>query len=192
MAIRGGIHIARKLPTPIKSGSLQKRLHVALRRHERPQTAEDARYIEESMHGLYSSCVARKAVSYYFNQTYEYMEDRDTGTLIVNDDTAFLSDVDFSRFADTAFVEFHGCRTAEYKKVFNDLVDNFAENFSEKLPPDGTTVGHIHNAVPNNHPSGNRDDYRQGRIRSYKNGMLDGDNIERWGQKFVNSSTPPL
>ncbi|TCI02435.1 hypothetical protein EZV61_13845 [Corallincola luteus] len=178
---QGGIHIARKLQTPIDAGFIQRNAHYHMRRHsDRPQTAEDAEQMEESLHGLYSGVVAIKSVGYYYNQQ--------KGT---PDDTATLGDIDFSVFRKDAFVEFHGCRTAEMQPVLNAyLVDNFAANFSEKLPPKSTVIGHITNSKPNNNPNGNHTDYRFGKIRIYNNGNQAGDVVERLNLKFLNSSTP--
>jgi hypothetical protein len=185
---QGGVHISKKLKKPIESGIIQKRAHVQMRKHDKPQTEEDAEFIEESMHGLYS---LKKLVSYYYNQTYEKKED-DQGKQVDNDDCADLGDIDFDRFADGAFAEFHGCRVAEHLDVWNHMFDNFAEDFSENLSSTSVTVGHIVNNFPDGHPV-NSNDYRHNKVRCYQDGdLLDGkDAVERWGLKFTNSSTPP-
>jgi hypothetical protein len=180
---QGGIHIARKLKQPEKSGILQRNMHVLLRRHsDKPQTEADAEFMEESMHGLYSGYFSKLGVAYYYNQTYE----RST-------DIAFLQDIEFSRFSDKSVVEFHGCRTAEIIPALNSWIkDNFAEDFSEQLGNKGIVIGHVTNSTPNKNPNGNPNDYRYGKVRVYKNGKLIKDNVERQRLTFENSSTPNL
>jgi len=189
---QGGIHISRKLAKPVPSGLIQSWAHVKIRENsDRPQSAEDAKMIEESIHGLYSDRMARKAVSYYYNQTHK-MKEADNGEKVDNEDTAYISHIDADKFAkDGVFVEFHGCRTAEHVAVFNDyLKENFACNFSEKIGTRGIVLGHIFNAAPDKNPNGNRDDYRYGKIRSYVNGKLNHDHVERFGLRIPHSSTP--
>ncbi len=178
---QGGIHISRNLSPPIKSGIIQKRAHVEIRKYsDRPQTVEDAEYIEESMHGLYSDYFSKVGVSYYYNQTFDRSAD-----------IANLSDIKFDRFADSAVVEFHGCRTAEIVPILNSFIkDNFAKNFSDSLKNRGIVIGHITNTAPDKNPNGNKDDYRYGLVRVYKNGDLIKDKVERSKLKFPNSSSP--
>ncbi|NNG04994.1 MAG: hypothetical protein HKM95_12965 [Inquilinus sp.] len=180
---QGGIHIARALPQPIEAGLIQRTMHTTLRRHRidtaPPQTAEDARMIEESMEGLYSNWRAKVGVGYFYNQTYD-------GTK-----AAVLSDLDFGRFHPECFAEFHGCKTAEFIPGLNEFfIDNFAKQFSDQLGPNGVTVGHIVNAAPDKNPNKNENDYRYGKVRVYRGGNLESDGVERWGLKFANSSTP--
>lgn len=189
---QGGIHISRKLAKPVPSGRIQRWAHVKIRENsDRPQTEEDAKMIEESIHGLYSDRFARKAVSYYYNQTHK-MKEGEGGVTVDNEDTAYIHHIDADKFASSdVFVEFHGCRTAEHVAVFNDyLKENFACNFSEKIGNRGMVIGHIHNAAPDKNPNGNRDDYRYGKIRSYVNGKMKDDNVERAGLQFPGASTP--
>lgn len=178
---QGGIHIARKLKIPEKSGFLQRNAHVLLRRHtDNPQTDADAEYMEESMHGLYSGDVSKVGVAYYFNQSYEK-----------STDIGLLQDIEFNRFSDKSVVEFHGCRTAEVIPVLNSWIkDNFAKDFSEELGDKGIVIGHVTSSSPDKNPNGNASDYRYGKVRVYKNGKLIKDNVERWGLRFENSSTP--
>lgn len=178
---QGGIHIARKLSTPVDSGFIQKRAHVIIRQSsDRPQTKADAEKIEESMHGLYNDFIATKGVSYYYNQ----LTDNST-------DIRVLSDIEFTRFTDDAFVEFHGCRTAEMIPGLNSYFkDNFAKQFSDNLSKDSTVVGHIVNSNPNMHPNSKVSDYRHGKVRVYKGGKLIHDAKERSSLRLANSSTP--
>lgn len=180
---QGGIHIARRLKQPEKSGLLQRNMHVLLRRHsDNPQTEADAEFMEESMHGLYSGYFSKVGVAYYYNQTYE----RST-------DIALLQEIEFDRFADKSVVEFHGCRTAEIIPALNSWIkDNFAEDFSEALGDKGVVIGHVTNSSPNKNPNGNANDYRYGKVRVYKNGKLIKDNVERQKLTFENSSMPEL
>ncbi|MCP4430456.1 MAG: hypothetical protein GY806_05710 [Gammaproteobacteria bacterium] len=178
---QGGIHISRNLNPPVKAGFLKQNAHYQIRKNsDNPQTMKDAKYMEESMHGLYADKISRLGVSYYYNQTY--------------DNSPFIStldDINFDVFAVNAVVEFHGCRTAEIIPVLNTwLKDNFAARFSSKLGNKGTVIGHITNTAPDKNPNGNVNDYRYGKVRTYKNGELVKDGIERWKYKLPNSSTP--
>jgi len=174
---QGGIHIARKLTPPIESGFIQKRAHTVIRgQTDKPQNEEEASMIEESMHGLYTNWITRKGVSYYYNQSINN-----------STDTRNLSDINYEKFAENAFVEFHGCRTAEIIPIMNSYFkDNFAKEFSDNLKNKAIVVGHITNSNPN----GNASDYRHGKIRAYRGGNLIHDGVERRNLKFHNSSTP--
>lgn len=178
---QGGIHIARKLSKPEKSGFIQRNAHVMIRKHsDRPQTDADAEYMEESMHGLYSDQISKLGVAYYYNQTYEKSAD-----------SSYLKEIDFSKFSANSVVEFHGCRTGEIVPILNTWIkDNFAKNFSDSLGDKGIVIGHITNSSPDKNPNGNVNDYRYGKVRVYKNGSTIKDGVERWGLKFENSSTP--
>jgi hypothetical protein len=178
---QGGIHIARKLTKPEKSGILQRNSHVFIRRHsDNPQTEADAEYMEESMHGLYSDAFSKLGVAYYFNQTSDK-----------SSDIAYLKEIEFNKFAKNSVIEFHGCRVAEIVPILNTWIkDNFAKNFSDSLGDKGIVIGHITNSSPDKNPNGNLNDYRYGKVRVYKNGSLAKNGVERWGQKFENSSTP--
>ena len=178
---QGGIHIARKLAKPEQSGLIQRNAHVMIRRHsDNPQTEADAEFMEESMHGIYSDYFSKIGVAYYYNQTYEKSAD-----------ISFLKEIDFSKFSANSVVEFHGCRTAEIVPFLNTWVkDNFAKNFSDGLGDKGIVIGHITNSSPDKNPNGNVNDYRYGKVRVYKNGNTIKDNVERWGLRFENSSTP--
>lgn len=169
--------------TPRLSRAFFKKFHVAIRASsDRPQSEENAKMIEESMHGLYTSWSAKKGVSYYYNQDFS------TST-----DTAELSDIKFDRFAESAFVEFHGCRTAEIIPGLNTfLKNNFANEFSNRLPRNSVVVGHIYNSNPNKSPNNKVSDYRHGRIRSYKDGRMMHDALDRKNLTYINSSTPPV
>ncbi len=182
---QGGIHIARKLVPPQKSGLIQRNMHVMMRASsEHPQTDKDAEYIEESMHGLYNGSLGRRLVAYYYNQAEIENAEKDT-------EIRSISDIKFKKFSSDVFVEFHGCRTAEYIPNLNFAVDNFAKDFSDKLSAAARVVGHTVNAFPNKNPSGKSSDYRHGTVRVYKGGGdLDQDNVQRYGLKFKNSSTP--
>ncbi len=178
---QGGIHIARKLVNPVKSGFIQRRAHVEIRiRSPQPQYREEAELIEQSMHGLYTDWFAKKGVSYYYNQTYAN-----------STDTRYLASIEFDRFCNEGFVEFHGCRTAEHIPGFNNYFkDNFAKQFSDKIQRGVTVVGHITNSNPNKTPTGKFSDYRHGRVSVYKNGSLIQQNQLRESLHFSNSSTP--
>jgi hypothetical protein len=177
---QSGVHIARKLATPIKSGFLQRRLHYRVRlSSDRPQTREDAALCEESMHGLYTGWTGLEAVGVYYNQV-------DGGRA----DVAYLSDVQYGRFQEGAHVELHGCLTAEMIPVVNQLKDNFAKQLSDNLPKGSTVVGHITRSNPNRAPSTRISDYRHGAVRVYRDGAIIMDGVERSAQKFSGSSTP--
>ena len=180
---QGGIHIARKLTLPIESGFLQKRAHVIIRNQtDKPQNEQKAQKIEESMHGFYTNWITQKGISYYYNQSFN------TST-----DIRHLSDINFMTFTKKAFVEFHGCRTAEVIPIMNSYFkDNFAKEFSDYLSSEATVVGHVTNSNPNLNANGKKSDYRHGKIRSYKGGRLIHDEVERRNLKFINSSTPVL
>ena len=146
---------------------------------DKPQSDQDAKKIEESMHGLYSNWISKKGVSYYYNQSFNNSLD-----------TRVLSDIDFLKFTNDAFVEFHGCRIAEIIPVMNSYFsDNFAKQFSDALPVNCIVVGHITNSNPNLNPNGKGSDYRHGKVRAYQGGSLLHDAVDRRGLKFVNSST---
>jgi len=178
---QGGIHIARKLTNPIESGFIQKRAHVVIRAQTNiRQNEQQAKEIEESMHGFYTNWITQKGVSYYYNQSF------DSSTDIRN-----LTDIHFKNFTKNAFVEFHGCRTAEVIPVMNSYFkDNFAKEFSDNLSNEAVVVGHINNSNPNYSPNSKKSDYRHGKIRAYKGGRLIQDKVERSSLKFINSSTP--
>lgn len=178
---QGGIHIAKRLAKPVKSGFIQRRAHVSIRADsDRPQDESQAEYIEESMHGLYTDWTAKKGISYYYNQSFDD-----------SSDTAYLGDIKFSSFSNNAFIEFHGCRTAEMIPGLNTYFkDNFAKQFSDNLSKEAVVVGHIFNSNPNKNPNGKSSDYRHGRVRAYKGGKLIHDGLDRRTLTFVNSSTP--
>lgn len=177
---QSGVHIARTLPAPVKSGFLQRRLHYRIRRYsDRPQTPADAEFCEESMHGLYTDWAALEAVGVYYNQI-------DGGRT----DVAYLSDLQYGRFQEGTHVELHGCLTAEMIPVVNQLKDNFAKQLSDNLPKGSTVVGHITQSNPNSVPSSRISDYRHGLVRVYRDGGVIMDSVERSSQKFPGSSTP--
>ena len=199
---QGGIHIAKKLSPPEKSPVAKAYYHHQLRGRnglnldpQYPQTKQDAEFMEESMHGLYTNNTVATWVSRYYNQKLikkqgilsdEYMEG-----------IATIGEIPFSRFVSGAFVEFHGCRAAEKIPYLNDIFDNFTKDFADKMPSESIVVGHTTNNFPNNHPGGRKNDYRHNKIRVYQAGwysssaLYDEKPIERWGKKFQNSSTPP-
>jgi hypothetical protein len=178
---QGGIHISRTLKPPVKAGIFKQNAHYQIRKEsDNPQTMNDAEFMEESMHGLYTDKISRLGVSYYYNQTY------DNSPFI-----ATLDDINFNVFTENSIVEFHGCRTAEIIPILNTwLKDNFAAKFSNKLGNKGTVIGHITNTAPDKNPNGNVNDYRYGKVRIYKNGEIIKDGVERWNYKIPNSSTP--
>lgn len=177
---QGGIHIARKLVHPVKSGVIQKSAHYKIRRYsDSPQSIEQADLIEQSMHGLYTDWFAKKGVSYYYNQTYAN-----------STDTRYLSSIEFNRFSNEGFVEFHGCRTAEHIPGFNNYFkDNFAKQFSDKIQRGVTVIGHITNSNPNKTPTGKFSDYRHGRVNVYQDGSVLHKEALREALVFPNSST---
>lgn len=177
---QSGIHIARMLATPVKSGFVQRRVHYRLRLNsDSPQTEADAEYCEESMHGLYTDGLALQGVGYYYNQ----VEGPRT-------DVAFLSEIHYDRFQEGAHVEFHGCLTAEMIPVVNHVKDNFAKQWSDNLPKGCTVIGHITKSNPNAVPASRISNYRHGRVRVYRDGSILMENVERSRQKFPSSSTP--
>jgi hypothetical protein len=177
---QSGVHIARLLPVPVKSGFVQRRAHYRIRlSSDSPQTEADAEYCEESMHGLYTDWTALQAVGAYYNQV-------DGG----RGDVAYLSDIGYNRFQEGAHVEFHGCLTAEMTPVVHYLKDNFAKQWSDNLPKLCTVVGHITKSNPNSAPSSRISDYRHGAVRVYRDGSILLESAERAQQKFPNSSTP--
>ena len=194
----GGMHIAEKLPAPVKAGTVEAEMHFRMRGAdqlnlipESPQTRADAEFQEEKAVGLYSGGATSTTVGWLYNQR---VHDGDNGP--TSQGAATLGDLDRSRFADDGvFVELHGCKSAL------DLgpIDSFAEDFAEILPEGSTVVGHTQNNWPNGHPSGLRDDYRHNEVvifRAEGGGLFD-DGVtlskpgERHGMTFPNSSTPP-
>lgn len=169
----GGIHISEDLAKAVESGWIQRRAHVQMRKSsDRPQTAADAEFVEESMSGLYGGWGAAKAVSYYFNQQ-------------MTNGVAHLSDVQFDRFASGCFVEFHGCKTAQPIPQLEAFFDAFVKDVSQELPPESIVIGHTDRSNPNN-----RMGYRHGRIRVFVEGREVASNLLRQRERFPNSSTP--
>ncbi|MCK4623591.1 MAG: hypothetical protein KAT62_15430 [Desulfuromonadales bacterium] len=110
--------------------------------------------MEESAQGLYSDSFKRYVlVEAYYNQ--------DAG-----EDSAVLEDIDFSKFARNAKVEFHGCLTAR------DLIiaDNFVEEFSEKLTEAGKDQAVVTGHTKRSNPQGAKNDYRHGQRIRYRGG----------------------
>ena len=177
---QSGVHIARRLAVPQKSGPAQRRLHQFFRQSsDSPQTEEQAEFCEESVHGLYTDWAALQGVEVYYNQV-------DGGRI----DVAYLSDINYAQFQEGAHVEMHGCLTAEMIPGVNHLKDNFAKQLSDNLPKRCTVVGHITKANPNKTPSSRISDYRHGAVRVYRDGKMIADGAERSREKFANSSTP--
>ncbi|MCP4342864.1 MAG: hypothetical protein GY799_29275 [Desulfobulbaceae bacterium] len=178
---QGGIHIARNLKKPIESGFIQRNAHFYIRDSSPfPQTKNQAKMIEETMHGLYIDWAAMKGVSYYYNQDYTN-----------STDTAYLSAINFKIFLNKAFVEFHGCRTAEVIPFLNTFIkDNFASQFSSMMPKNSVVVGHIVNSNPNLQTNGKSSDYRHGKVRAYMDSEIINDSTDRKNLTFGNSSTP--
>ena len=165
----GGVHISKKLDTPEKAGRIKGTLHYRVREQsDKPQTEEDAEYMEECYHGLYKDRASGIAVGVYFNQT-------------ATNGIAYLSQIKFNRFAKECFVELHGCKTAQ---VLTQYWDNFALQLSQDLPSPNTVVGHEDRSNPNS-PKG----YRHGVVGVYRDGAASGSG-ERSGMGFEHSSTP--
>ena len=184
-----GVHIARKLTRPQKAGLIQREVHALIRANVgRPQTWEDAEYIEESMHGLYSGLATQEMVAKYYNQTCEPLIEG--GNRRAEPDTAFLDAIQADRFAPETFVELHGCSMAVEKAPWSTLLDNFAENLSRLLPDSAITIGHIKQSAAKTIGKV-LNDYRHGSVRVYQGGGMFADSVERSTQRFKNSSTPP-
>ncbi|MBX2809879.1 MAG: hypothetical protein KTR20_14735 [Cellvibrionaceae bacterium] len=193
---QGGIHISRTLSPPEESPRLKREWHYRLRGEDQanldpryPQTREDAAYMEESMHGLYTSKSVAAWIGRFYNQ--KLIEEGSFFNTRYTLGLATLEDIVFSRFANNAFIEFHGCRVAEEIPYLNTLFDNFAKDFADQMPGESIVVGHIANNFPDRHPNGNTDDYRHNLVRIYMAAKSTGEPVERWGQTFINSSTPP-
>lgn len=193
---QAGLHIAEHLNPPERSPIVRRNMHYKIRNAEgrSPVSEEDAAFMEEFMAGIYSNMDMMEYTSWYYNQKYE----RDTiidrlWDGIMLDGIALLPEIKSNRFAHGAFVELHGCNTAEYLPYFNDVYDNFAENLAEEIGRGATVVGHVVNSNPN-HPNG-KEDYRHGRVRVYGARHLisasESDVQERMELTFENSSTPP-
>jgi hypothetical protein len=92
--------------------------------------------------------------------------------------SALANDIDFSKFAKNAKIEFHGCKTAENPQD----EDNIAADFSARLLDAGRTqssvIGHIENAQPLINGEGKGEtkvteqDYRYGERAIFKKGKL--------------------
>jgi RHS repeat-associated protein len=82
-------------------------------------------------------------------------------------DSADLSEIDYTKFTNDAKVEFHGCNSGN-----KDFADNMASEFSKNMYGAGKTksvaIGHGTKANPNSETLGN--DYRHGLRRVYHNG----------------------
>jgi RHS repeat-associated protein len=82
-------------------------------------------------------------------------------------DSADLSEIDYTKFTNDAKVEFHGCNSGN-----KDFADNMASEFSKSMYGAGKTksvaIGHGTKANPNSETLGN--DYRHGLRRVYHNG----------------------
>ncbi len=175
---QGGIHISRKLAVPVDSGYVKQGLHFLWRiAGDKPQGIEEAAAMEESIHGLYSDQRSLEAIAIYFNQTF------DTPVK----DYRFLNDINFGKFAESAVVELHGCKTAQVIKVLNFVHANFCAQLSALLPRGGVVIGHTMSANPNN--ANKKTDYRHGEVRVYKDGKT-GEPQRRALVKIPNSSTP--
>lgn len=90
--------------------------------------------------------------------------------------SALVNDIDFSKFAENAKVEFHGCETAANPTD----ADNIAADFSERLAAVGkgksSVIGHIEKASPlingDGKTSATEQDYRFGDRAIFKQGKL--------------------
>lgn len=202
---QGGVHVSEKLENAEETYWAKKKMHIAIRGEEFKEAGKDpekeAEFMEEKMLGLYAGKTSAMGVSYYFNQKLfkdESLWGRLKGKFsksYLNEGIALLDDIEAVKFSESAFIEFHGCRIAEYLPGLNTVKDNFAENFAEHIGNSCTVVGHQNNNYPNGHPK-NTNDYRHNKVRVYKMSWPNIDASEskakeRWGQEFVNSSTPP-
>jgi RHS repeat-associated protein len=151
-----GIHIAKELSAPEKSPIPKRMSHILMRDNI---TTEDAEYMEESYHGLYSGRLSAQVVGIYYNQK-------------SGDGIAYLGSINFNNFTNDAAVEFHGCKTAQEIKLSEGVtIDNFAMKFSSGLYGAGKTnskvIGHVYRSSPTaNH------DYRKSMRRVYQDGKL--------------------
>ena len=196
---QAGIHISKKLLPPELSYFTKRNAHMKIR----GKSEKEAEYMEEYMIGLYSGKTGAIGISYYYNQklfkdesTWGRLKGKIDGSNM-NDGIALLNEIKSNRFTSNAFIEFHGCRVAEYQSILNDFKDNFAEDFAEYIGKNCTVVGHIENNFPDKHPE-NPNDYRHNKVRIYGKtawyrlgDAKESDPIERWGLQLKNSSTPP-
>ncbi|ECI6680386.1 hypothetical protein EHE65_03955 [Salmonella enterica subsp. enterica] len=83
-----------------------------------------------------------------------------------------LSEINYSKFTNTAIIEVHGCRVGSVEKEFNNI--NWAMIFSKYLYDAGkkksVVIGHITKANPDQHKTLTGSDYRHGNRRIYHNG----------------------
>lgn len=90
----------------------------------------------------------------------------------------YLSDIDYSKFADAARVQFHGCSIAA-EDGLSVVSDNIAEVVSKLLHKAGKTgsfvIGHVTKSSPNikgKKTTNKEQDYRHGSRVVYRNGKV--------------------
>lgn len=85
---------------------------------------------------------------------------------------ANLSEINYSKFTNTAIIEVHGCRIGSIEPELDNI--NWAMIFSKHLYDAGKTksvvIGHIQKANPDEHKTLKGSDYRHGKRRIYHNG----------------------
>lgn len=85
---------------------------------------------------------------------------------------ANLSEINYSKFTNTAIIEVHGCRVGSVEPELNNI--NWAMIFLKYLYDAGKTqsvvIGHITKANPDQHKTLKGSDYRHGNRRIYHNG----------------------
>jgi hypothetical protein len=83
-----------------------------------------------------------------------------------------LSEINYSKFTNTAIIEIHGCNTGSVEEKNKNI--NFSMIFSKHLHDAGKTksvvIGHVTKANPNQHKTLTGSDYRHGGRRVYHNG----------------------
>jgi hypothetical protein len=92
--------------------------------------------------------------------------------------SALVNDIDFSRFAANAKIEFHGCKTAENPQDEDNIAADFSARLSETGKAQSSVIGHIENAQPlikgegKGETKATEQDYRYGERAVFKNGKL--------------------
>jgi len=101
--------------------------------------------------------------------------------------SALVSDIDFSRFAANAKIEFHGCKTAENPQDEDNIAADFSARLSETGKAQSSVIGHIENAQPlikgegKGETKATEQDYRYGERAIFKNGKLVTTTMQRGG-----------
>lgn len=92
--------------------------------------------------------------------------------------SALVTDIDFSKFASNAKIEFHGCKTAEDPEDEDNIAADLSARLYEAGKAQSAVIGHIQNAQPliNGDAPGQtkvtEQDYRYGERAIFKKGKL--------------------